>query len=230
MGIQNNWARYEKETVFNFSILPEEIQCYGKEVVFQPKQFVVSRGEALRYIYFIKSGSALGTRNYADGNEYNYFVVDSGNGNIGLLELFAREPEYIASIMCTTEVLAIRMDAEIIYDFVMENQEMLHRCITLIAQDLYKRSANDGKFYYLDGINRVRHYFVDYYNSHLNDGMKRMIVYAEYRDIATSVGISIRTVGRSIQKLKESGEICSDNKKIVIDEACYSLLLSSLTL
>ncbi len=230
MSIQKKWAHYADETIFNFSILPEKIRKYGKELTFQPKQFIVFRGDFLRYIYFIKSGSALGTRNYADGNEYNYFVVDCNNGSIGLLELFAREPEYIASIMCTTEVTVIRMEAEIIYDFVMENQEMLHRCITLVAQDLYKRSANDGKFYYLDGINRVRHYFVDYYNAHLKENRRQVTVYAEYRDIATSVGISIRTVGRSIQKLKENGEIHSKDKKVVIDEAGYHLLLSSLAL
>lgn len=230
MSIQKKWARYENETIFNFSILPEKIQRYGKEFIFQPKQFIVFRGDYLKYIYFIKFGSALGTRNYVDGNEYNYFVVDSENGNIGLLELFAREAEYIASIMCTTEVAAIRMDAEIIYDFVMENQEMLHRCITLVAQDLYKRSANDGKFYYLDGINRVRHYFVDYYNAHVKGNRREITVYAEYRDIATSVGISIRTVGRSIQKLKENGEIRSKDKKVVIDETGYHLLLASLVL
>lgn len=230
MGIQKKWDYYADETVFNFSILPEKIQQYGKKVTFWPKQFIVLRGDALRYIYFIKSGSALGTRNYANGNEYNYFVIDNENGNIGLLELFAREPEYIASIICTTQVEAIRIEAEVIYDFVMEDKEMLHRCITLIAQDLYKRSANDGRFYYLDGINRVRHYFVDYYNEHLRKDSSEVTVYAEYQDIATSVGISIRTVGRSIYKLKENGEIRSRDKKVVIDENCYKSLLSSLAL
>lgn len=230
MGIQQKWSRYANETVFNFSVLPEEIQRKGREIIFQPRQFIVLRGDSLRYIYFIQSGSALGTRNYADGNEYNYFMLDSENGSVGLLELFALESEYIASIMCTTVVSTIRMDAELIYDYVMENQEMLHRCITLIARDLYKRSANDGKFYYLDGINRVRHYFVDYYNLHTKEKNKKVTVEAEYRDIATNVGISIRTVGRSIRQLKDNGEISSENKKVVINQNNYKLLLSSLDL
>lgn len=230
MSIQKKWARYANETIFNFSILPKHIQRYGKELSYEPKQFIVFRGDCLRHIYFIKSGQALGTRNYEDGNEYNYFAIDCENGSIGLLELFAREAEYIASIMCTTEVTAIRIDAELIYEYVMENQEMLRRCITLVAQDLYKRSANDGRFYYLDGINRVRHYFVDYYNTHLRENHREVTVYAEYRDIATSVGTSIRTVGRSIQKLKMNGEIRSRDKKVVIDEDNYRLLLLSFNL
>ncbi len=230
MGIQQKWAQYEHQTIFNYAILPQEIQNKGKTITFQPKQFIVSRGDFLRYVYFIKNGSAMGTRNYADGNEYNYFLIDQQNGNIGLLELFAREPEYIASILCTTEVTAIRLDAELIYDYVIKNPEMLRRCITLIAKDLYQRSANDGRFYYLDGINRVRHYFVDYYHEHLKDPKKKVTVYAEYRDIAASVGVSIRTVGRSIRQLKEKGEIQSSGKKVIIDADNYALLLSSLNL
>ncbi len=202
----------------------------GTAITFQNKQFIVSRGEEIRYIYFIISGSALGTRNYADGNEFSYFSVDRGNGNIGLLELFARKENYIASILCITEVETVRIDAGVIYEYVMGSQEMLHRCITLIAQDLYKESANDGRFYYLDGLNRVRHYFVDYYNEHQKKSKRKITVYAEYRDIAVSVGISVRTVGRSIRKLKDVGEIQSKDKKIIIDEENYRLLLSSLSL
>ncbi len=230
MGIQENWKKYENEAAFNFSFLPEEIQKKGRELTFQQKQFIVYRGDSIQYIYFIKSGSVLGTRSYADGNEYNYFFVDSENGSIGLLELFARKAEYIASILCMTEVTVIRMDAGIIYDYVMGHAEMLRRCITLIAQDLYQRSANDGRFYYLDGINRVRHYFVDYYNEHLKGKGKKVTVYAAYRDIAANVGISVRTVGRSIRQLKDNGEIQSKDKKVVIDGENYRMLLEALSL
>lgn len=52
----------------------------------------------------------------------------------------------------------------------------------------------------------MRHYLVDCYNTYLRENHREVTVYAEYRDIATSVGISIRTVGRSIQKLKMNGE------------------------
>lgn len=230
MKIQKKWEQHANETVFNFSVLPEEIRIKGREMTFQPKQFIVSRGDALRYIYFIKSGQALGIRNYEDGKEYNYFQINSENGSIGLLELFARETEHIASILCMTEVITVRLEAEMLYEVIIRSREMLQRCITLIAQDLYKRSANDGKFYYLNGISRVRHYLVDYYNVHKTENRKKVTVYAEYRDIASSVGISIRTVGRSIRQLKDSGEIQSKDKKIIIGEENYRLLLISLHL
>ena len=68
------------------------------------------------------------------------------------------------------------------------------------------------------------------FRSHLKDPKKKVTVYAEYRDIAASVGVSIRTVGRSIRQLKEKGEIQSSGKKVIIDADNYALLLSSLNL
>lgn len=227
MNLRSEWAKYKNEVTFNLSILPEEIVKLGKWIIYPPKTIIVTRGEFPEYLYFIKSGTALGTKNYLDGNEYNYFQIDKNNGNIGLLELFARKDAYVATIMSITEVVALRMEAAMIYDYIMNNSEMLHRCITLVAEDLYKRSGNDGIFYYLDGLNRLRHYLVSYYDAHKEENSK-IVVDAEYEDIAKNIGVSIRTVGRSIHRLKELEEIISENKKIIITEEKYQTLLNSL--
>jgi hypothetical protein len=61
---------------------------------------------------------------------------------------------------------------------------MLRRCLTLVSDDLYKRSGNDGIFYYLDGLDRVRYYFVNYYDAHKKETDDIVTVEAEYQDIA----------------------------------------------
>lgn len=228
MDLKKCWEEYQQETEFNYSVLPSKIKEKGRTLVFQPRQFIISRGEFPKYLYFIKSGRAMGTRNYSDGNEYNYFLLDHTNGCLGLLEIFARENAYVASIICLSQVEVIQLDAGLIYSYVMEHEDMLRRCLTLVASDLYQRSANDGLFYYLNGLNRVRYYFIDYYNAHKHEKSDRVVVEAEYRDIATSVGISVRTVGRSIRKLKDAQEILSKDKKIILTKEKYEMLISNL--
>lgn len=228
MKLDKGYKDEEQEIVFNYSVLPKWIKEKGEVITYEPKQVIIYRGGFPQYIYFIKSGIVVGSKDYSDGNEYNFFQADSIGGNLGLLEIFAREEEYSATITCLTEVTVIRIDAKIIYDYVMNDLEMLRRCAILIAKDLYRLSEHEGIFYYLDGINRVRYYFIDYYNSHRNEESSMVIVNAEYRDIATSVGISVRTVGRSIHKLKMQGEILSKNKKVVITKEKYHLLASNI--
>lgn len=227
MELKKAWEKYQHEITFNISILPQDVRKQGVLLEFAPKSLIVSRGEFPKYIYFIESGTAIGIRDYANGNEYNYFQVDKNNGNIGLLEVLARKEKYIATLMCITEVKALRVEAAFVYDFIMSDITMLRRCNALIADDLYMRSGNDGVLYYLKGLNRLRYYFVNYYDNNKKEG-KRVVVYAEYQEIANKIGMSIRTVGRSIKQLKDTGEISSNNKKIVIMENQYKTMLNNI--
>jgi CRP-like cAMP-binding protein len=228
MDLKQEWEKYGKEIEFNYSVLPDEMKNRGELITYAPKQFIVSQGEFPQYIYFIIEGIALGTRNYSDGNEYNYFQIDKNNGSIGLLELFARKDAYVATIISMTVVKAVRMESVAIYAYVMNHIDMLRRCLTLVSDDLYKRSGNDGIFYYLDGLDRVRYYFVNYYDAHKKNTTDIVTVEAEYQDIANSVGISLRTVGRSIRKLKDREEINSIRKKVIITKEKYDILFDNL--
>lgn len=75
MTLQALWSKYQNDTVFNLSSLPEKIRKQGREVRFAPREIIVSRGETLKYVYFLKSGKAIGQREYANGKEYTYFRV-----------------------------------------------------------------------------------------------------------------------------------------------------------
>lgn len=227
MKLEEVWKKYELKSTFNLSILPESIKKQGVLIKYAPKSVIVLRGEFPQYIYFIQSGTALGTRNYTNGNEYNYFQLDQNNGNIGLLEILARKEQYIATIVSMTEVEVLRIESAVIYDLVMSDMELMRRCTTLVAQDLYMRSGNDGLLYYFSGLDKVRFYLVDYYDKH-RDGKEKVIVYSEYQEIASHIGVSIRTVGRSLKKLKEGGEILSVNKRVVLTEEKYKILLDNL--
>lgn len=116
------------------------------------------------------------------------------------------------------------------YEEIMSDITLLRRCTTLLAGDLYKRSGNDGLLYYFRGIDRVRFYLVTYFEEHVVKDVSgtSVQVHAEYQDIAARIGVSVRTVGRNVQKLKEYGEISSRKKKIVISKDQYHMLLSHL--
>lgn len=227
MKLQETWKAYGCEPDLNLSVLPEEIRRKGTVMEFVPKSVVVLRGEFPDYIYFIQSGTVIGTRDYTNGNEYNYFQLDETNGCIGLLEIMARKEQYVATIITMTEVTAVRIEAAVIYDLIMSDMGLMRRCITLLAEDLYMRSGNDGILFYLEGVDKVRFYLVHYYNTHkTEDGAVR--VDREYQEIASQIGVSIRTVGRSLKKLKDAGEIRSVNKKVVLTEEMYHKLLKNI--
>lgn len=231
MSLQKLWEKYRQGTVFNYSVLPKELRKKGECLELDARCMIVSRGEFPHWIYFILEGTVTGIREYADGNEYSYFQLDKQNGSIGLLEILARKDRYIATIVSTTKVKLLRIEAEVIYEAIMEDKSLLRRSMSLLAEDLYQRSGKEGILYYFQGIDRVRYYLTSYYEEHREDAENgKLIVRAEYQDIASSIGVSVRTVGRNLQKLKESGEIGSSKKKIMVSDIQYHQMLDSLYL
>ena len=130
----------------------------------------------------------------------------------------------MATIVASTEVTVLRINSAVIYEYLMNNIEMLYNCTYIVAHDLYQRSGNDGLLYYQNGADRVRYYLVQYYMLH-SDHKADLTVADDYQTIASNIGVSVRTVVRSIQKLKESGEISSVKKKITLSSAQYQMMM-----
>lgn len=228
MNLESLWEKYESDVGFNLNCLPEEVRRQGRIVCFQPHQVIVSKGETLRYLYFIRSGQAIGQREYANGKELTYFRVQPEAANLGLLELLSRNRTIVATVIAMTEVKAVRIDAAVIYDLVMNDVHMMRRCLTLIAADFYRESGTSGRYYYVEGINRIRYFLLERYNQVQQDYAKNPRLYgsdipkgkicidSSYDEIANSTGLSVRTVGRCLHKLRDKGEIHSIHQKICI--------------
>ncbi|MDD2958864.1 MAG: Crp/Fnr family transcriptional regulator [Lachnospiraceae bacterium] len=214
MKLQDLWNSYAVHELFNASLLPEEIKVQGSILTYPPNTVLINRGDFPEYIYFLLSGIALGSRNYDDGTCYYYFSITRETGSVGLLEIMAHETKAIATIIAATPVTVLRIRSAVIYEYLMANPKMLHCCTYTIAHDLYQRSGNDGILYYQKGIDRVRYYLAQYYLTHFTG--ESLTVEADYQTIASNIGISVRTVVRSIQKLKLLGEVSSLNRKITI--------------
>lgn len=179
MNLRELWKKYDSYSQFNVSVLPEEIRAQGVQLVYPAGSVIISLGDFPDYVYFIQSGSAIGTRDYNDGNNYFYFRITSENGSVGLLEVLARKDRSVATVVAETQVTALRISSSIIYEYLMKNVDMLYRCTYIVANDLYQRSGNDGILYYQKGIDRVRYYLVQHYIRHASSGQP-LIVQTDY--------------------------------------------------
>lgn len=230
MKLEKLWGKYRSTEEFNLHALPENLIQQGVSIEYEKGSILVSRGERPDYVYFIEEGVVSGIREYANGSTYSYFQLNNTNGSIGLLEILAGKDNYIATLSTVTRVKAVRIDAALVYQVVMEDKELLRKCVNLLADDLYKRSGNDGIMYYMSGLDRVRFFLITYYEGHTDRKNEKgeVQVEAEYQEIANGIGMSIRTVGRNLQKLKETGELKNVQKKIVINEEQYKKLMTNI--
>lgn len=210
------WQTYGSEKHFNYTKIQDRLGDNYSIVKFKANEPIVLRGDFPEYIYFIRSGVAVGIRNYEDGSEYDYFQLDETNGSIGLLETLAQKEEIIATVTCVTEVEVVRVPSATVYQWIMQDLELLRLSANLLADDLYHRSGSDGLFYQLDGVDRLRYYLVEYYDKQAKSADDQVEVRELREKIGNKLGMSVRTVGRSLKKLRENQEIISIDRKIYV--------------
>lgn len=227
MQLEEIWEKYGSYDQFNYSTLPEELKEKGTIVRYRPNEVIIAQGDFPRYIFFIMEGFAFGTRNYHDGNNYRYFALTPSTGSIGLLEVVARKPRAVATVIAATDMKMLKLDSAIAYEYLMAHTEMLWNCIYIVADDLYQRSGNDGFLYYKRGLDRVRYYLVQYYLlHHLEEDI--LVVEPDYQVLASNIGLSVRTVVRCVQKLKQLDEITSCRRKLTISPEQHARSMSKI--
>lgn len=227
MSLAQLWKQYQCNNYFTLSSLPLDIRETGIEVSFEPKSIITAAGDYPHYIYFIESGTAQGVRMYPDGNCYSYFSVSEKEGCLGLLELIAQEETYIATTIAKTHITAHRFDTDLIYDCIMKSTDLMRSCLYVISHDLYLRSGNDGLLYYHSGLKRVEFFLTTYYCLHENS-KKEVFLEVDYQAIADSIGVSVRTVGRSVNYLKKMGLVTSSKRKVSISYDQYQHMLEDI--
>ncbi len=225
MDLKKLWSKNTYD-FFTLSDLPVEIRKKGTVVTYPPRSVIINRGDFPEHIYFLESGTALGTREYTDGNNYYYFKITKENGALGLLEVLSHKPRSVATVVASTEVRVLKIKSSVVYDFILKDKKSLFDCLYTVANDLYYRSGNDGILYYQRGLDRVRYYLIQYYDTHEKvDG--RVYVVSDYQTIAANIGVSVRTVVRGMAKLKEQGEVTSFKKKLSVSKEQYDIMLAS---
>ena len=226
---QNKNSKMER-AILNYTEIKPFLNGTEQRKIYQIGDRIVERGDHPSYVFFIIKGSAMGQRNYEDGNRFNYFELDSTNGSIGLLEILGQKNKYVATITCITDVEIIKVPSEVVYKIIMSDMDLLKKSLYLLADDLYKRSGNDGLYYYYSGIDRVRAILIEYYYSERTyRNEEKIIVDLSYEQIGNQTGISARTVGRSIREMKQNEEVSIKHKKIELTHQGVQLMKNQLS-
>lgn len=218
MDLKSLWKKYNNTSKFNLNDIPKNIQEKGIIEEYSKDSIIVTKGDYPEYILFISSGIVIGSKEFENGNKYRYFQLDKTNGSIGLLEILAKKEEYVSTITALTNVKILKVPSNLILEVVMEDKILLRKCLDLLASDLYSTSENEGKFYYLKGIDRIRYYLIKKFE---NNNRDILILEEKYQELASEIGMSLRTIGRSLKELRDKNEIISNRKSIIVTKEQY---------
>lgn len=226
--LDDMWHKYNDKYEFNYQMVQDFVDQHGQRLKYLKGEQLVEAGDETRYVYFIVQGVVSGKKIYLDGSEYSYFEVDNQRGNIGLLELLAMENQYVVTVHCLTPVEVVRIDYKILYPKLMEDVYLLRSCLKLVANDLYNLSHREGRFFHLKGIDRIRLSFMNYYE-HISKHHETIVLeHKTQKDLAMQIGLSVRTVSRSLKIMTDNHEIQVLGRKIKITPQNYQMMIQQI--
>jgi CRP/FNR family cyclic AMP-dependent transcriptional regulator len=209
-----------------FSGMPADIKSKCTVKKFQAGNTLVKKKDSVKYVYVLIEGELKVVNEFENGSIYAFASL-LPLSFIGELEVLSEEQEYAVTIETITECSTIQIKAE---DFVkwLECDHLALLTVTRgLAKKMYPTSSENGNILFLSCINKVEYYISKYCNQRIKD--KEVLKLERNRQqIADEIGSSVKSVNRSIKRLKEEGLVTVKKGKVYISKSQYLRLLDDI--
>lgn len=192
----------------------------------------ISKGEAIlqagmdcKYVWGIINGEISVTDIQMLGDAYS-FVESSGFSIviIGDYEPFAGLTEFQNTIYAVTACEALKIPTAGYLRWMRRDGKALFMRAQIFAKTLAQEISNERKYLLLNGRDRLVLYLTQAYAKWEGEG--EYVLKKTQAQLAQRIGMNVRTVQRSIQKLEADGFVSCPGSKLCISREQYERLKS----
>lgn len=206
-----------------FEDCPEElVRTIQYEKISKGKS-ILQAGMDCSYVWGIISGEISVTDIQMLGDVYS-FVESSGFSIviIGDYEPFAGLTEFQNTIYAVTECDALRIPTAGYMRWMRRDGKALFMRAQIFAKTLAQEISNERKYLLLNGRDRLVLYLTQAYAKWEGEG--EYVLKKTQAQLAQRIGMNVRTVQRSIQKLETDGLVSCLGSKLCISKEQYERL------
>ncbi|QUI25047.1 Crp/Fnr family transcriptional regulator [Vallitalea pronyensis] len=195
--------------------MPKEIQdrCVLKRM--KKGSTVIGKGDEIKYVDILCQGELDVINEFANGSIY-VFDTNKAIDFIGEMEALADETRAIVTNRARTDCMVLRVP---IKDFIAWTEKDSY--ITMIiakrlANRLCYTSGYQGYSNYFPAAHMIKRFIMEYVNREMDTGQV-VNIKMKRQEIADILGLSVKTVGRNVTKLKEQGLVSVRKGKIYVN-------------
>lgn len=207
--------------------MPAEIRTRCVVKNFPAQSRVVKKEDRVEYVYILIKGELKVINEFENGSIYIFSNI-LPLSFIGELEVLSGERTFALTIEAFTDSVAIRLPAEDFEKWLESDPRLLLMTARILAKKMYPTSAQNGIVLFRPGISKVQSFIINTYREKSPDG-GALLIAQKRQQIADEIGIGVKTIHRSIQKLKQDGLITLRKGKIHITNDQYLKILSIVT-
>lgn len=198
--------------------------CTIKE--FKIGSAILKKGDQLEYVYILLEGIVNIYNEFETGDCF-HFAETKAIDILGEIEFLAQENLIASTCSTETKCVALQIPLKILEKWVNDDSKFFHFISSSSAKKNYKASIFQGTKLIYPSIHLMKIYIVRHLKSDI--GTKPYSFLEKSRqNISEELGICVRSVNRTIRKLKLEGLVSIKNGKIYITKTqyrdiCYSL-------
>ena len=195
------------------------VPCFVKK-----GETMIYKGEKTDAAYYVITGKLYVQSDFLDGSVYQFSYLGKG-AIIADVDILSGANVNAATLIAAEDTMALRLPLNLFIEEMKTNIDFLWYVSTGMARKFYVSSYERGMNLFKEGIDKVLLYLIREYE--LDEEERRIVKLLKTRSImASEVGISVKTLNRSVDKLVSEGLIDLEKGKITITENQFEQLLA----
>ena len=186
---------------------------------------VFYKGDVTTHAYFISKGSLIIQNLHTNGEAYLISQLNKGSFMCDL-EIISGKRINTTTLTANTDCTLLKFKANTFLEALKTDSKFLFLVSQKMAEKMYQESFRLGDDLYKSGLGKLKLFLIKNFQEANN---KKEITVFKNRDIISKeIGISVKTVNRSVSQLKKQNKISIQGGKIHLDEQQYEALLNDL--
>lgn len=199
-------------------------KCVIKKI--PAKSIIQRKDDALTSFSIICKGEVRIINEFDNGNLYT-IEKNKAIDFIGEVTALAGQERTSVTIEAMTDCIIIQLSLLDFFKWIELDNDFLLTISKRVASKLYNSSYTKGVELFYPAIHLMLNFLINYINKDMKNG-SNICIDMTRQQISEKLGVTVRTVNRTIKKLKDENLISINKGKIQIDNYQYNQLVEAL--
>lgn len=201
------------------------IDCFTIEKIEKGRTFI-REGNPVNTIYFIGDGIIKATDYRIYGISFDFMLFTRVYA-YGGMEVIMGVDKYRTSLQTVTDCTVLKIPKAQFSKWMHTDIRALSHESKLMAEYLLEQARSVRAFLFLQGADRLAMLLTNRYEKYANNGILKLN--NDRQELSDFTGLSVKTITRSVKKLKENGLLTKEGNHIIINRKQYILLKENLS-
>lgn len=209
--------------------MPPDIRSHCTIRVLPPGQIIHQKNYELDYFAFVCCGDHRVINEFENGNVY-MIEKNEAVDFVGEVTILAGQPRTSVTLETITECVLLQMPRKDFERWITEDINILLLVARKVAFKLYRSSSKNGATLFYPPNFLLLEYLVQYADKHMTGRKTAVTIPFTRNQLEEELGINIKTLNRTIKKLKDSDMIGIVKGKLTFTKTQYDKAIAELSI